>query len=82
MAEQGFEYVEVSSPIVAFAPKGTDPALVADMQALFERIATSDTFAERMRPQGNVPEYLPGEEARARLEAMKAATGDVVDGLR
>ena len=80
--EQGFEYVEISSPIVAFAPKDADPALVADMQALFERVAASETFAELMRSQGNVPEYLPGDEARARLERLKTDATEVVEALR
>lgn len=82
VAEQDLEYVEISSPIVAFAPKGTDPALVADMQAVFERVAASAKFAELMRAQGNVPEYLPGDEARARLERLKADAADVIEGLR
>ncbi|CTQ48315.1 Bug family tripartite tricarboxylate transporter substrate binding protein [Jannaschia donghaensis] len=79
--EQGFDYVEVSSPIVVFAPKGTDPAILADMQAAFERIAASDAFADAMRDRGNVPEYLPGDAARARLEAMRDATAGVIADL-
>ncbi|MBM2576282.1 tripartite tricarboxylate transporter substrate binding protein [Jannaschia sp. Os4] len=82
VAEQGFDYVEVSSPIVAFAPKGTDPETVADMQAMLEGVATSEAFAAAMRERGNVPEFLPGAEARARLEAMRDATSGVIDGLR
>ena len=81
-AEQGFDYVEVSSPIVAFAPRGTDAETVAGMQALLEAVATSETFADMMRERGNVPEYLPGAEARARLEALRDATAEVIDGLR
>lgn len=81
-AEQGFEYVEISSPIVAFAPKGTDADALAGLQTLFEQVATSDAFARLMQAQGNVPEYLPGDEARARLETLKAEAGDVIDGLR
>ena len=82
VAEQGLEYVEISSPIVAFAPKDTDPALVADMQAVFEQVAASAEFAELMRGQGNVPEYLSGDAARARLEKLKADAADVVEGLK
>ena len=80
--EQGLEYAEISSPIVAFAPKGTDPALVADMQGVFERVAASTRFAELMRSQGNVPEYLPGEQARARLERLRDDAAEVVESLR
>ena len=80
--EQGFEYVEVSSPIVAFAPKGTDAEVVEGMQAMLERVASSESFATAMRERGNVPEYLPGDEARARLESLRDATAEVIDGLK
>ena len=82
VAEQGFDYVEVSSPIVAFAPAGTDPAIVSGMEAMLEKVAASDSFAAAMREQGNVPEYLPGDEARARLEALRDATSAVIEGLK
>lgn len=80
--EQGFDYVEVSSPIVVFAPLGTDPAILAGMEALFQQVATSDAFTATMAERGNVPEYLGGADARARLEALQAATTDVIDSLR
>lgn len=79
--EQGFEFVEISSPIVAFAPKGTDPAVLADMEAMFRAVAESEGFAEAMRDLGNVPEFLPGAEARARLEALREDAAATVEGL-
>ena len=81
-SEQGFDYVEVSSPIVAFAPSGTDPEILAGMEAMLEQVAASDSFSAAMRERGNVPEYLSGEEARARLEILRDATTEVIDGLR
>ena len=80
--EQGFEFVEVSSPIVVFAPKGTDPAALAAMEGVFETVASSEAFAAAMRELGNVPEFLDGAAARERLEALKAATTDVIESLR
>ncbi len=80
--EQGFDYVEVSSPIVVFAPLGTDPEILASMENLFQQVATSDDFAVAMRERGNVPEFLVGTEARVRLEVLQAATTDVIDSLR
>ncbi|MEM9009974.1 MAG: tripartite tricarboxylate transporter substrate binding protein [Pseudomonadota bacterium] len=82
VAEQGFAYVEVSSPIVVFAPQGTDAAAVEDMQALFEQIAGSEAFAAAMEERGNVPEFLAGDAARARLTAMRDATRGVIESLR
>ena len=81
-AEQGFDYVEISSPIVAFAPEGTDPEILSGMEALLAQVAESDSFAEAMRERGNVPEYLSGGDARARLETLRAAATEVIDGLR
>ncbi|MEM7721180.1 MAG: tripartite tricarboxylate transporter substrate binding protein [Pseudomonadota bacterium] len=80
--EQGFEYVEVSSPIVVFAPQGTDPGMLDGMETLFEQVATSESFAAAMAERGNVPEFLGSEDARMRLEALQAATTDVIDSLR
>ncbi|MFQ6548536.1 Bug family tripartite tricarboxylate transporter substrate binding protein [Aestuariibius sp. 2305UL40-4] len=80
--EQGFDYVEVSSPIIAFAPLGTDPEIVANMQDLFRNVAGSDAFRDTMRERGNIPEFLPGDEARARLERLRDDTTDVIAALR
>ena len=80
--EQGFEFVEISSPIVAFAPKGTDPETLKDMEALFEKVAASPAFAEAMKARGNVPEFLPGAEARKRLEALSEGAAATIDALK
>ncbi len=80
--EQGFAFVEISSPIVAFAPKGTDPAILADMEALFETVAASPTFAETMKARGNVPEFLSGADARKRLEALSRDAAATIEALK
>jgi tripartite-type tricarboxylate transporter receptor subunit TctC len=80
--EQGFEFVEISSPIVAFAPKGTDPDIVKDMEAMFEKVAASDTFKEGMKTRGNVPEFLGGADARQRLEALRDGAASTIEGLK
>ena len=80
--EQGFDYVEVSSPIVIFAPRDTDPATRDAMEAAFREIIETDAFAALMRQQGNVPEFLTGAQTREKLERLRDATGDVIDSLR
>ncbi len=80
--EQGFDYVEVSSPIVIFAPLGTDADTLASMETVFEQVAMSQSFIDAMAERGNVPEFLGGAEARSRLEALQEATVDVIDSLR
>ena len=81
-AEQGLDYAEISSPIVAFAPKGTDPAMLEGMQAVLEKATASPAFAEAMKAQGNVPEFLPGAEARARLEKLEADAAPVIEAMK
>lgn len=81
VAEQGFDYVEVSSPIVVFAPRGTEPDVLVGMEAVFEQVAASDAFAAAMRERGNVPEFLSGADARARLETLRDATADIIADL-
>ncbi|NJM81122.1 MAG: tripartite tricarboxylate transporter substrate binding protein [Tabrizicola sp.] len=72
--EQGFPYNAVSSPIVAFAPKDTPDDVVAGMEDALRQITATAQFAELMRVQGNVPEFLTGAEAEAKLRALKADT--------
>ena len=82
VAERGFDYVEVSSPIVAFAPLGTDDAIRDDMEAAFRAITETETFAELMRAQGNVPEFLTGSETEAKLERLRGDTQMLIDELK
>ncbi len=81
-SEQAFNYVEVSSPIVAFVPKGTDAEIVKSMQDMLASVAASESFKASMKERGNAPEYLPGDEARARLEALRDATSEVIEGMK
>lgn len=82
LAELGFDYVAVSSPIVFFAPKGTDPEIVSGMEAALKAITETEHFAELMRERGNVPAYLSGAETEARLRQMQEETQPVIDALK
>ena len=82
LAELGFDYVAVSSPIVFFAPKGTDPAVISGMEAALKAITETQTFADLMRERGNVPAFLSGAETAARLRQMQQDTQPVIDALK
>ncbi|MFQ6550745.1 Bug family tripartite tricarboxylate transporter substrate binding protein [Aestuariibius insulae] len=82
LEELGFDYAAVSSPIVFFAPKGTDPEIISGMEAALKQIAETDQFAELMRERGNVPAFLTGAETEARLREMQEATQPVIDALK
>ncbi|GFE64097.1 Bug family tripartite tricarboxylate transporter substrate binding protein [Litoreibacter roseus] len=80
--ELGFDYVAVSSPIVLFAPKGTDPEIVSGMETALKEITETQQFSDLMRERGNVPAFLTGEETEARLRAMQEETQPVIDALK
>lgn len=82
LAELGFNYVAVSSPIVFFAPKGTDPEIISGMEAALNAITETRQFAELMRERGNVPAFLSGADTRARLQQMQTDTQPVIDALK
>lgn len=81
-SESGLKYVDVSSPITLFAPKGVDPEIIAGMEAALQKIAASDTFANMMLTKGNAPDFLAGADARKKLEAMADATSPILDAIR
>lgn len=80
--EQGFPFNAVSSPIVAFAPKDTPDDMLAAMEAAFRQITATEKFGELMQVQGNVPEFLPGAEAEAKLRQLKADTEALMAELK
>ncbi|WP_299689969.1 tripartite tricarboxylate transporter substrate binding protein [uncultured Tateyamaria sp.] len=82
LAELGFDYVAVSSPIVFFAPKGTDPEIIAGMETALKQITETQQFADLMRERGNVPAFLSGADTEARLRQMQADTQPVIDALK
>ncbi len=82
LAELGFDYVAVSSPIVFFAPNGTDPEIVAGMEAALKAITETQQFADMMRERGNVPAFLTGAETEERLREMQVQTQPVIDALK
>lgn len=81
-AESGLKYVDVSSPITLFAPKGVDPEIVVGMETALQKIAASDKFAELMLTKGNAPDFLTGADARKKLEVMAGATAPILDAIR
>ncbi len=80
--EQGYPFNAVSSPIVAFAPKETPDDMLVVMEDALRQITATAKFAELMQVQGNVPEFLPGAEAEAKLRQIKADTEALMADLR
>lgn len=82
LPELGFDYVAVSSPIVFFAPKGTDPEIITGMESALKAITETERFAGLMQERGNVPAFLNGADTAARLRLMQEETQPVIDALK
>ena len=80
--EQGFDFIDVSSPIIVFAPKGVDGEVVDGLAAALKDIAATPKFAEMMLKRGNAPAYLDAEAAEARLRAMKQQAVPIIEALK
>ncbi|SPJ29964.1 Bug family tripartite tricarboxylate transporter substrate binding protein [Falsiruegeria mediterranea] len=81
-AEAGYDAVDVSSPIIVFAPKDTPDDVVAALEAALKEITSSQAFIDAMAERGNAPVYLPGAEAEANLRAMKENAGPIISALK
>ena len=82
LVERGLNYVDVSSPIVLFAPNGVAPEIIMAMERAMKLISETDTFSKLMLTKGNSPSYLSGQAARTKLQAMKEATTPILTKLR
>ncbi len=82
LAELGFDYVAVSSPIVFFAPKGTAPEIISGMEAALRAITETKQFSDLMRERGNVPAFLNGADTETLLRQMQEDTQPVINALK
>jgi len=80
-SEQGFETPLLSSPIILYAPLGTDPATVTGIEAALGEMAQTEDFREELAARGLSVLYRTGEEAMAALREMEAAARPVVEAL-
>lgn len=82
LKEQGHEFVDVSSPIMVFAPKGVNAEVVKGMEEILKKATATPEFSELMQKRGNSPAYLDGKAAEARLRAMKEKAGPIIDAVK
>lgn len=80
--ELGFDWVDVSTPVAMFAPKGTDPEIIAGMEAYVEDATANPKFAELLEAKGVYPDYLGTADTRARLLQIRDAVAPVVAKLK
>lgn len=64
-AELGFPGVDAATWAGVFAPRGTPPAVVQDLHAVFARVLAQKPVQEALRAKGVQPRSLQGERFRA-----------------
>ncbi len=82
VAEQGFNYEFVNTPITMFAPAGTPDDVISTVSAAVAEIVTSDAYGEEMRAKGLLPAYLDSAAAKARLMELGETVRPIIEGIK
>lgn len=82
VAELGFAYEYVNTPITVHAPVGVDPEVREAMSAALAETVASPDYAETLRAQGLLPDYLDGPAAVARLRELETAVRPVIEAIK
>lgn len=80
--ELGIPFAAVSSPVIVYAPKGTDADIIEKMEAALKDIAAQPAFAELLLKRGTGPVYQSGTDARATITSMKEDALPLVADLK
>ena len=82
VAEQGFEYEFVNTPITMFAPAGTPAEVISTVSAAVKDIVSSDAYGDEMKTKGLLPAYLDAEAAKARLMDLGDTVRPIIEGIK
>lgn len=80
-AELGVQVPLITSPIVAYAPKGTPDDVVAGLRSAAAAAASSDGFKELMANGKNSLAYLDGPETTAKMMQMRDDAKAIVSSM-
>ena len=75
VADLGLDMVTVQTPSVWVMPAGTDPAIIAKLEAEIEAVVATDAYRETLLSLGIAPGFRSGEDVRGLIEAR-------IDGWR
>ncbi len=81
VAEQGFEYKFVNTPITMFAPAGTPAEVIETVSGHVAEIVGSEAYGEEMKAKGLLPAYLGPEDAEARLRDLAETVRPIIEGI-
>jgi len=79
--ELGLDYLNVSSPIVAFAPYAIDEDVLLGLEGLMAKVAARTQFSDLIRATGNLPNYLSATNSESRLRAIALASKPVLRNI-
>jgi len=80
--ELGLEFADISSPVILFAPKGTDAGVIKTMQSAARQISAKPGFAALLNKRGSAVVYADGKDAHAKLAAMQKAAKPLVAAVK
>ena len=72
--------VTVSTPSVWVMPKGTDPAILAKLEAAIGEVVASEDYRAQLLGLGITPAFATGAEVRARIERNLPRWAEIIEG--
>ncbi len=82
VAELGFNYEFVNTPITMFAPKDTPSEIIETVTAHVGEIVNSEPYGAEMQTKGLLPAYLPPDAAKARLRELEATVRPIIESIK
>ena len=82
VAEQGFSFEFVNTPITMFAPAGTPEDVINTVSAAVAEIVNSEAYGEEMRTKGLLPAYLDPAAAKVRLMELGETVRPIIEGIK
>lgn len=82
VAELGFPYEYVNTPITMFAPKGTPADVIETVSVYVEEVVNSEAYGTEMEAKGLLPAYLPADAAQARLRELEGTVRPIIESIK
>lgn len=82
VGESGFEFADVSSPVVMMAPAGTPPEVVKYLQDALKNVTQTESFAAAMAKRGLAPVFADAEGAKAAMTNLHKDAVPLVETLK
>lgn len=82
VGEEGFEFADVSSPVVMMAPAGTPPEVVSYLQEALQKVTQTESFVAAMAKRGLAPVFADAEGAKAAMTNLHKDAVPLIESLK